>query len=190
MLSEIQYRYELPVHEIGSSHVKKAEQMIAQTLGNPRERRATLYHEASHALMFQKYGVSTLYRGPAVGQVKESNRFYVIFGEVQALPEACDKLTAEQLARVAVAGIVAEKVLLGTVDPPGTQMDYETFVYSRHDGKRPSELIYLWKKAKEELTEELQADLALQQAIVHEAARCEQAICGFDESVKSARKDA
>jgi len=186
--SDFQCRYEMPLDQINSPSVKKAEQLIARTLANPRERRATLYHEAFHTLTFQKYGVPTSYRGPAVGHLKESDRFYVVFGEVRASPEACKKLTAEQMARVAVAGIVAEKVLLGTANPPGKQMDFETYISSGQGGKKASELIYLFKLAEEQLTEELRADLNLQRDIVHEAARCEQAICGFDESVKNEKR--
>ena len=92
-----------------------------------------------------------------------------------AVPIQCyQRLNDEQKARFAVAGRVAEIILLGSAPTETSECDFESFILS---GKgNASELIGIWKKAEEQMLSELRADINLQRAIVHKAAVFEQRV--------------
>src|SRR5260221_5306787 len=153
MLSDIQFRLEMPFHKRSMAQVEAAKREIICKLSNPRERLALSYHEASHGLQFQKFGASPIYFGPAVSHIKETDEFVCVFGSVGILTQAYQSLSAEQLAAVAVAGMAAETVLMDGANEESAELDFENFI---HCGKgQPSDLILLWKQAEQAVLDEL-----------------------------------
>jgi len=162
----------------------QAETMIQKLRSDSRQRLATAIHEAGHSLVAGQIGIPSWYDGSAIEHVMESDAWIVTFGRTQVPIKCYQRLTAEQMARLAVAGRVAETVLLGAEPIESSECDFESFLLS---GKgRPSELIAIWKRAEEQLVKEFRADINLQRAIVHEAAIFESQI--FPDCLDSVRE--
>jgi len=179
--------YELPSHRLFPPKHRKiidAEKEVARVLADPRERLAVSYHEAAHALNFRKFGIETLYGGPSVLHECCTDVYSVSYGSAMVRDMDYLKLaeTSERLARVLVAGAVAESVLLSSSVSLESN-DFADFLrFAR--GKGTAELIGIWKRVEEDYIRELSADLNQQREIVHEAARFEEQICGTDRSVR------
>ena len=182
-------RYELPSHRLFPPKHRKViegEKEITRVLADPRERLTVSYHEAAHALNFRKFGIETRYGGPSVLHDCHMDLYSVSYGSAMVRDTDYLKLaeTSERLARVLVAGTVAESVLLGS-SVSLENNDFADFLrFARGNGT--AELIGIWKRVEEEYTRELSADLEQQRAIVHEAAIFENEICGMDRSVREA----
>jgi|SRR6267154_1659774 len=180
-------QYELPSHKLFPPKHRKvieAEKEIARVLADPGERLAVSYHEAAHALNFRRFGIETRYGGPSVLHDCYTDVYSVSYGSAIVRDTDYLKLaeTPEQLARVLVAGRVAEDVLMGSTVPTENN-DFADFLRFAQ-GKGTTELIGIWKRVEEEYSRELSADLNQQREIVHEAARFEEQICGADRSVR------
>jgi hypothetical protein len=191
LLPNVIYRF--PEHKLCEPRhrgIGEAERLIlklrASTCEGSRQRLAVSIHEAAHKLTMQKLGIATSYAGQSIHHCCETDRFLIVFGAVAADESAVQKLSAEQLAAVSVAGYVAERVLLGEAPAETWKPDYEDFVSSGKDGLRLSQLILLWKLAEELMLDDLRADIAWQQRIIHEAAHFERQVFGVDRSVKAA----
>jgi len=191
LLPNVIYRF--PEHKLCEPRhrgIAEAEGLIlklrAPTREGSRQRLAVSIHEAAHKLAMQKLGIATSYAGQSIHHCCETDRFLTVFGAVAANERVMQALSAEQLAAVSVAGHVAERVFLGEAPAETWEPDYEDFLSSGKDGLRRSQLILVWKLAEETMLDELRADIPWQQKIVHEAARFEAQIFGFDRSVNAA----
>ena len=184
--------YNFPEHKLNTPRhpkIAEAERLILKlrspTREGIRQRLAVGIHEAGHKLEFQKFGIPTTYLGQGIYHLREQDRFLVAFGQVGCPVDECKKLSAVQFARCLVAGRVAEKVIFGSAPDETSECDYEDFVGSGKDGLRRSQLTFLWKLTEEKMLDELRADIASQQQIVHEAACFESEIFGTERSVKT-----
>ena len=180
-------QYELPSHKLFPPKHRKvieAEKEIVRVLADPRERLSVSYHEAAHALNFRKFGIETRYGGPSVLHDCCTDLYSVSYGSAMVRDTDYLKLaeSSERLARVLVAGRVAESVLLGS-SVSLENNDFADFLQFAR-GKGTAELIGIWKRVEEEYSRELSADLNQQREIVHEAARFEEQICGVDRSIR------
>src|SRR6266436_8063755 len=171
MLPAIEYA--MPSHKLYPpkfAAIVEAEKEITRFLSDPRGRLSLSYHEAAHAIQFRRFGIETKFSGPAVSHDCPTDTFSACYGAVQVRDADYLRLAAEpeKLARVLVAGEVAELVLMGQVSPGGSDGDFSDFLlFAKGEA---SHLIYIWKKAREGYLQELSADLEQQRAIVHEAA--------------------
>ena len=175
MLPEVAYI--MPSHKLNNPRHKKldeAETLIQKLRSDSRRRLRVAVHEAGHGIVAEQLGLPAWYSGSAIQHVKETDEWIVAFGQTR-FPVVCySRLNAEQTARFAVAGRVAEIVLLGSAPTETSECDFESFIYS---GKgRPSELIGTWKRIEETMLKELQNNLEAQRSIVHEAERFERQI--------------
>jgi hypothetical protein len=165
-----QVAYVCPPHKLNNPRHKnldKAERMIQKLRSDSRQRLAVAIHEAGHGIVAEQLGLPSWYDGSAIEHVKETDEWIATFGRTQVPIKCYLRLSAEQMARFAVAGRVAEIILLGSAPLETSECDFESFIFS---GKgRPSELIALWKRT-EQMLREFRADINLQRAIVHEAA--------------------
>jgi len=185
MLPAIEYA--MPSHKLYPPRHKKiteAEQEITRSLSNPRGRLSLSYHEAAHALEYRKLGIETKYGGPIVFHDCPTDTFSACYGSVQVRDTDYLRLAAEpeKLARVLVAGRVAELVLMGKTDEGTSDGDFSDFLLFAKG--KPSELILIWKRAEEHYFKDLSADLSQQREIVHEAAIFESAIFGIDRTIR------
>ena len=173
MLPNVQYF--MPAHKLNNPRHKKldeAETMIEKLRSDSRQRLSVAIHEAGHSLVAEQIGIPSWYGGPAIEHVKESDTWIVAFGRTQVPINCYLRLNVEQMARFAVAGRVAEIVLLGSAPTETSECDFEQFISSGKDS--PSELIAIWKKAEEQLLSELSNSIKGQQAVIYEAQRFEQ----------------
>jgi hypothetical protein len=175
MLCDVQYL--MPVHKLNNPRHKKldeAEKMIQKLRSDSRQRLAVAIHEAGHGITAERLGLPFWYDGSAIEHIKETDEWVVCFGRTQVPINCYRRLNAQQMARLAVAGRVAEIVLLGSAPSETSESDFEQFIQS---GKgSTSELISIWKRTEEQMLSELRADINLQRAIVHEAAVFEQRV--------------
>jgi len=107
----------MPSHKLNNPRHKKldeAEQMIQKLRSDSRQRLAVAIHEAGHSLAAEQIGIPSWYDGSAIEHVKESDAWIVTFGRTQVPIKCYQRLTVEQMARLAVAGRVAELALLGS----------------------------------------------------------------------------
>jgi hypothetical protein len=183
MLPEIQY--EMPTHKLFPPRhpkIAEAEKELAKFLSDPRE--------GAHAVQYRKLGIEYAFGGPSVVHDCPTDTFSVSFGTTQIPDRDYLKLAAEhpeKLAKVLVAGRVAEQVLMGESDPSTSESDFSDFLYFGK-GESKAELVLLWKQAEEQYLRELSADLNEQEEIIHEAARYTEKIFGLDQSVKTERR--
>jgi hypothetical protein len=176
MLANVEYA--MPSRKLNNPQHEKldeAEKMIQKLRADLRRRLAVAIHEAGHGIVAEQLGLPAWYNGSAIEHVKETtDEWIVCFGRTQVPINCYLRLNAQQKARLAVAGRVAEIVLLGSAPNETSQSDFEQFISS---GKgRPSELIAIWKRTEEQMLSELRADINLQRAVVHEAAVFEQRV--------------
>jgi len=185
MLPSIEYA--MPSHKLYPPKfpaIAEAENEIARVLSDPRGRLALSYHEAAHAIQFKRLGIETKFSGPAVFHDCFTDSFSACYGAVAVRDADYLQLAAEpeKLARVLVAGRVAELVLMGKTDDGSSDGDLSDFLLFTKG--KPHELILIWKRAEEQYLQELSADLNLQRQIVHIAALFEEEIFGTDRSVR------
>src|SRR5258705_4917918 len=112
--------YAMPSHKTFPpkfAEITEAEKKISQCLSDSRGRLALSYHEAAHALNYKRFGIETKYTGPTVFHDCLSDTFSACYGAVAVRDAEYLRLAAEpeKLARVLVAGEVAELVLMGQV---------------------------------------------------------------------------
>jgi len=181
MLPDVDYvQYRCPSHKAFPPRHKKlveAEEMIQKMRLNSKHRLQVAIHEANHSLVAKSFGLETTYGGQAIEHVRETDQWIVVFGRVEVPAREYQKLTVEQMAQFNLAGRVAEIVLLGNAPLETSQLDCESFIYCGKD--LPSRLLLKWKLTEERMIRDLRANLAAQQAIVHEAAVFEQQIFGI-----------
>jgi hypothetical protein len=161
----------------------RAQRLVEKFRFDSRSKLAVGFHEAGHKLEFDRLGVESKYEGLGIEHDNESDSFSVVYGKcIPICEDGVLHVTAEQLARVAVAGRVTELVMLGEAPVETSEFDFLGFIHSGLG--KPSELIYLWKTTEESMIQELRSDLAWQQKAVHEASRFERAVFGPDRSIK------
>jgi hypothetical protein len=169
--------YSMPAHKLNNPRHKKldeAEKLIQKPRSDSRQRLAVAIHEAGHGIAAEQLGLPAWYDGSAIQHVKETDEWIVSFGRTQVPINCYLRLTAEQMARLAVAGRVAEIVLLGSAPNETSECDFESFLLN---GKgKASELIGIYKAAEDRMMKELRGNVNLQRAIVHEAAIFEQRV--------------
>ncbi len=163
--------------------IVEAEKEITRFLSDPRGRLSLSYHEAAHAIQFRRFGIETKFSGPAVSHDCPTDTFSACYGAVQVRDADYLRLAAEpeKLARVLVAGRVAELVLMGKTDEGTSDGDFSDFLLFAKG--KPSELILIWKRAEEQYFKDLSADLTQQREIVHEAAVFQSEIFGIDRTI-------
>jgi hypothetical protein len=170
-------QYVMLAHKLNNPRHKKldeAERLIQKLRSDSRQRLATAIHEAGHGVTAALLGLPAWYDGSAIEHVKETDEWIVCFGRTQVPIRCYLRLNDEHKARLAVAGRVAELVLLGSAPTETSETDFEQFIQS---GKgSTSELISVWKQTEEQMLNELRVDVNLQRAIVHEAAIFEQRV--------------
>jgi hypothetical protein len=177
MLANVQYV--MPSHKLNSPRHKKldeAERAIQKLRSDSRQRLAVAIHEAGHGITAEQLGLPAWYDGEAIEHIRNTDEWVVAYGRTQVPIKCYQRLNVEQMARFAVAGRVAELVLLGSAPPETSECDFEQFIRSGKDGLPPSELIGIYKTAEERMMKELRGSVNLQRAIVHEAAIFEQRI--------------
>jgi len=191
MLPEISY--EMPTHKLfppRQPRITEAEKELTRVLSDPRERLALSFHEGAHAVQYRKLGIEYAFGGPSVVHDCPTDTFSVSFGSTQVRDRDYLKLAAEhpeKLARVLVAGRVAELVLMGKSDHWTSENDFSDFIYFAK-GESKAKLVLLWKETEEQYLRELSEDLNQQKEIVHEAARYSEKVFGADSSVRGASK--
>ncbi len=179
-------KYDLPTHRLFPPKHKKvieAERTISRAVSNPRERLSIAVHEASHALVFRKFGIGVRYGGPEINHDCPTDIYSVTYGTAQVRDKDYLRLAAnpENFARVLVAGAVAERVLMGHVI--SSCSDFEDFLRFAK-GKSTADIIGIWKAVEEDYCRELSRDLNQQREIVHEAEIFHQTIFGIDSSIR------
>jgi hypothetical protein len=188
MLPRIDYS-EMPAHKLFPPRhpkIAEAEKAIAEMVSDPRGRLLTAIHEAGHAVQYRKLGIAYAFGGPSVFHDCSTDTFFSSCGSTQIRDKDFLKLAAEdpeKLAKVLVAGRVAERVLMGVDNLYHSEMDFSDFIYFAK-GRSKSELVLLWKQTEEEYFREMSEDLNEQKEIVHEAARFSEKIFGVDPSVR------
>jgi len=179
--------FDMPSHKLlppKFAAIVEAEKEITRFLSDPCGRLALSYHESAHAIQFRRFGVETKYSGPVVSHDCPTDKFTACYGAVQVRDADYLRLAAEpeKLARVLVAGEIAEIVLIGKTDEGTADSDLSDFLIFAKG--RPSELLLVWKRTREAYLRELSADLNQQREIVHLAALFEEEIFGTDRSVR------
>src|SRR6266404_1828177 len=109
MLANVQYA--MPPHKLNNPRHKKldeAENMIQKLRADSRQRLAVAVHEAGHGIAAEQLGLPAWYDGSTIEHVMETDQWIVCFGRTQFPINCYLRLTAEQRARLAVAGRVAE----------------------------------------------------------------------------------
>lgn len=175
MLDQVDYI--CPPHKLlNPRHTKldEAETLIKKLRSDSRQRLAVAVHEAGHGIAAEQLGLPAWYDGSAIEHVKETDEWIVCFGRTQVPIQCYLRLSAEQMARLAVAGRVAEIVLLGSAPNETSECDFESFLLNSKG--KASELIGIYKAAEERMMKELRGNVNLQRAIVHEAAIFEQRV--------------
>jgi hypothetical protein len=180
--------YNLPDRELTEDErndLAECERRIEKYRLDPKQQLEVAVEEANHMRTAQRYGLVGEYAGAEISYLEDSEgskHWLTAFGRVEFDPEDREKLSIEEEADVAVAGLVALTIILGCDPDEATLPDYKIFTRS---GRAPrSELIYQWKRAKERGIESLKNNSDEQQLIHREAAKFQLQVLGVGPSIK------
>jgi hypothetical protein len=151
---------EIPSAKLNDPRLKQAKQRLCDHVRDRKLRRSTCVHEAAHFVYGERAGVIDFeFRRPTIRYDQTSDKFDSTIASVRPIfpdkkPEQCSE---QAIARMLVAGCIAECLLTESGDMRSDSMDFEVFRKRFIEFRSNEELLGSWEAAKRDVRKDLRS---------------------------------